>query len=287
MERPQSRLLELPGELRNQILRHLVTQRAPIDLYHAKAELDIDLNVLYVCKQLKEEATAFIYSENTLKVIIESRGTVSSLNFSKYHSICEYRGEEAVQEVHTLYLERFSHFQFQFTGARRSSSLHTILSDIKQHFDNKHVTILLPPTKEAKAIIQGMAPARSTLYPRLNSLLGSFSLFRCASFSVIGAQPGQDLSEHEKLIDVVQSQRPVVDMTREYESAQVSARNVERMLVPDGFFQDYDRLRVDILARLALMCESAKESDLDTFLAHQQEFQSCYKKIDELQWRSP
>ncbi len=287
MAQSQSRLLDLPGEIRNEILRHVVVQRAPIDLYQLKSALDIDLSILRVCKQLKEEASAFVYRDNTLSVTIDSRGTVSSLHFSKYHSICEYRGDEAVNEVRALYLERFSRFQFQFADAKRSRSLHTIMNHIKHHFDNKHVTVVLPPTKETKLTVQGAAPSRSSLYPRLNSPLGSFSLFRCASFCVLGTQPDQDLSEYQKLIDVVQSSRPVIDMTREYENAQVSARNVERMLVPDGFFQDYDRLRVDILARLALLCESAKESDLDNFLSHQQEFEICYKRIEELQWRSP
>ena len=75
-----------------------------------------------------------------------------------------------------------------------------------------------------------------------------------------------DLTQHKKLIELVTSNRPVLDMTREYEDAQCSARNVVRMLVPEGFSQDYERLGDQVFERLAAMCESANRSDQDAFL---------------------
>ena len=130
-----------------------------------------------------------------------------------------------------------------------------------------------------------VSTARVTLYPRITSLLASFSLIRCASMSVSCPVPDYDVSQHDKLCELVMSNEPIVDMTREYEKAERSARNVVKMLIPDGCFQEYERLGDMIFDRLAAMCESANFSDQHAFLARQEEFERHYQEIEELQWR--
>lgn len=282
----RSRLLQLPGELRNQILRYVVTQPEPLDLCNLKAPFNIDVSVMYVCKQLRDEARSFLYHENTLEVGIESMGTVTSLHFSRHHSMCEYRGEEAVKDISSVFLERFSHFQFRFADARKLGSLRRVISAIKHYFHDKHIKVILPPPKERRTAHQAATLQRVSLYPRINSPLSCFSLIRCASLSIISTVFNYDLTQHKMLIELVTSNKPVLDMTRGYEDAQCSARKVVRMLVPDGFFQDYERLGDQVFERLAAMCESVNRSDQDAFLVEQEEFESCYRETEELQWRS-
>ena len=284
--RARSRLLQLPGELRNQILRLIVTQPEPLELCNLKASFDIEVSVMYVCKQLRDEARSFLYHENTLEVGIESMGIVTSPHFSRHHSMCEYRAEEAVKDVSSVFLERFSHFQFRFADARKLGSLRGAISAIKHHFHDKHIKVILPPPKGPRTAHQAATLPRVSLYPRINSPLSCFSLIRCASLSITSTVFNYDPTQHKKLIELVTSNRPVLDMNQEYEAAQCSARNVTRMLVPDGFFQDYERLGYQVFKRLAAMCESANSSDQDAFLDEQEEFERCYREIEELQWRS-
>jgi hypothetical protein len=280
----RSRVLLLPGELRNQILRYVVTQSEPLDLCNLRTPFNIDVSVMYVCKQLRDEARFFLYHENTLELGIESMGTVTSLHFSRHHSMCEYRAEEAVRDISSVFLERFLHFQFRFVDARFLGSLRRTISAIKHYFRNKHIKVILPPPKERGTAYQAATLPRVSLYPYINSPLSCFSLIRCASLSVSSPVFNYNLNQYKKLIELVTSNRPVLDMTREYEDAQCSARNVDRMLVPDGCFQDYERLGDQVFERLAAMCESANRSDQDAFLIEQEEFERCYREIKELQW---
>lgn len=241
---------------------------------------------MYVCKQLSDEARSLLYADNTLEVGIESlRGTVATLHFSRYHSTCEYRAKEANEDISSVFLERFSHFQFRFADARQLGSLRRAINAIKHNFQNKHITVILPPPKERRTPSHAPTAPMVPLYPRINSTLLCFSLIRCASLSIISPVSGYDVTQHKFLVDLVTSNRPVVDMARVYESAQSSARNVKRMLVPDGFFQEYQRLQGRLFRCLAAMCESANRADQDVFLKEQEGFEGWYREVEELQWR--
>ena len=282
----RSRLLELPGELRNQILKYVVTQPEPIDLYNPKASFSIELAVMYACKQLRDEARFPLYHENTLQVGIQTTGKRTYLEISRHHVTCEYRAKEAITEITSLFFDRFSRIQFRFADTRPSGALRETISTLSNCFQGKHLSIILPRPKETKMATQQIATtSRVSLYPRITSLLASFSLIRCALMSVSCPVPDYDVSQHDKLCELVTSHEPVVDMTREYEKAERSARNVVKMLIPDGCFQDYERLGDLIFDRLAAMCESANNSDQHAFLARQEEFQRHYQAIEELQWR--
>jgi len=282
----RSRLLQLPGEVRNQILRHVVTQPEPIALRRLGSSFTIDVNVLHTCRQLRDEARFFLYNENTLEIEIDSLRMITSLHFSKRHSICEYRAEEAIAEVSVTFLERFSRFQFRFLDARRLGSLHRAIGCIKHCFKDKHVTVILPLPKSARAGDDPLVLAAPRLrkYPQLHSPLLPFSLLRCMSFSVRSEDPDYDPTQHEKLVDLVMSDRPIVDMARLYEDAQRSARAVDRMLVPIYVSaQGFDTLRVDVFESMWTMCESAGRSDQDAFLLQAERFENCYRHIQELQ----
>jgi hypothetical protein len=281
VSKPQSRLLQLPRELRNEILSYLVTQPEPLDLCTPGAPFTIETNIMYVCKQIRDESRSLLYHNNTLEVGIEGLGSVCSLHFSRHHSTCEYRAKEAISEISSVFLERFSHFQFRFANARQLGSLRRAVNDIKHQFHGKHITVIPPPPKERR-----IAPSALTvsLYPRITSTLLCFSLIRCASLSISSPVPGYDVTQHEKLVDLVTSDRPVVDMTREYESAQCSARTVGKMLVPDGFGQEYERLRERLFVCLAAMCDSANSADQDAFLVEKGAFEGWYREVEELQW---
>jgi len=283
--RSRSRLLQLPGEVRNQILRHVVTQPEPIALRRPDSPFSIDVSVLYTCKQLRDEARFFLYHENIFEIEIDSLGTITSLHFSKLHSICEYRAEEAIREVSVTFLERFSRFQFRFQDARRLDSLRRAMGYIKHCFKDKHVTVILPSPKPVRAGNDPLTAAmRLRKYPQLHSPLLPFSLLRCASFSVRSDGPDHDPTQHEKLVDLVTSDRPMIDMARLYEDVQRSARAVDKMLVPTYVSTEgFDILRVDVFESMWTMCESASRSDQDAFLLQAEKFEDCYRCIQELQ----
>ncbi len=218
--RQRSLLLQLPFELRSQILRLVVTQAEPIDLCSLEAPFSIDLRVMYVCNQLRDEARPLLYEENTLGVGIESTGQVAFLHFSRYHSLCEYRTQEAVADIVSVFLERFSRFQFRFSvNARNMASLHTAMKAIQYCFLDKHITVILPLQKRFRVARQTPTSATVPFYPRAHNLLSSFSIIRCSSFAITSVFADFDLSQHEKLIRLVTSNEPIIDTALERECA--------------------------------------------------------------------
>ena len=284
----QSLLLQLPFELRSQILRFVVTQPESIDLWAPGAPFSIDVRVMYVCRQLRDEARPLLYDDNTLDICIESRGKITSLHFSRHHLLCEYDAQATVDDIVSVFLGRFSHFRFRFhENARILFSLYRAISAIQACFTDNHITVILPTRKEENSLTRHRAAvlARRTNYPRVDGLLCCFSIIRCRSFSVISPDADHDLGQYEQLTELVTSNRPVVDMTLEFEQAQRAARSVDRMLLPDGLFPEFERLSDQVFQHLAAMGESARTSSQATFLSERDEFYHCYREVANLQWR--
>lgn len=278
-----SPLLQLPGELRNQILRYVVTQPEPIALRRARSPFSIDLSILSCCRQLRDEATGFLYQENVFEVEVDSHGLVTSLHFSKHHLICEYRAEEAVAEISKVFLEKFARFQFRFRDTRTPDSLRGAIKRIAPRLSNKHLTIILPPPRDHRRMPTA-GTTRPRAYPNIVNPLSPFSLLRCASLAVIEDHANYAKSQHEKLIDLVTSGRPSIDMTQQYNDLQRSARAVDRMLMPPVHsLGDYELLRQALFEHMHESCEHANRSDQDAFLQAVGRFEDCYRQMQELQ----
>lgn len=280
---PLSRLLELPGELRNRILRYIVTQSEPITLRHREATFTIDVKILTTCKQLRDEASSLLYHENLFEIEIDSLGSITSLHFSKYQSICEYRTEEAVTEVSALFLDRFSHFQFRLIDARRPDSLRKAIERIEHGLNNKHITVILPPRNPGR----GPTPPSATRirnYPQIVSPLSPFSALRCASFLVLNDDASPADAQFGTLIDLVTSNRPPIRMAQKYHDVQRSARAVDKMLLPSGdLVRDFKKLRTVLFGHVRELCQSVNKSDQDAFVIACEKFESCYRQIEDLQ----
>ena len=256
-------LLQLPFELRSQILRFVVTQAEPIDLWTPEAPFSIDVRVIHVCRQLREEARPLLYDENTLQISIESRGKITSLHFSRHHLLCEYDSQETVEDIISTFLGRFSHFRFRFhENARILFSLYKAITAIQSCFKDKHVKVMLPPRKENDALARHRAAvlARGAGYPRVNGLLSCFSIIRCRSFSVISPDVDHDLNQYEQLIELVTSNRPVVDMTLEFEQAQCVQQGVWiGCCCQTAYFRSLRRLSDRVFQHLAAMGERCED----------------------------
>lgn len=275
--------LQLPGELRNRILRYIVTQPEPITLRHAEAPFTIAINILYTCRQIKEEACSLLYHENVFEIEIDSLGSITSLHFSKYQSLSEYRGEEAVAEVGSVFLDRFSRFQFRLLDARRPDSLRKAIKRIEHSFNNKHVTVILPPPNSTRSLGPPSA-IRPHNYPQINSPLSLFSTLRCASFHVFNSDASSADWQFKSLIDLVKSQRPRIDMAQKYYDVQRSARTVDRMLLRSSdLTRDFELLRTALFEQMREVYENASKSDQDAFVGACETFESCYHQIQELQ----
>ncbi|KAK5062469.1 hypothetical protein LTR84_004541 [Exophiala bonariae] len=282
---PLSRLLELPGELRNRIVRYVVTQPYPIALRQDQEEapFTIDVRILYTCKQLRDEASSFLHDENIFEIEVDSHGSVTSLHFTKYHSICEYRAQEVVSEVSALFLDRFSHFQFRLLDTRSPDSLRKAIQRIAYSLNNKHITVIPPrrnPTRRATAALA----TRVRDYPQIDSPLSPFSTLRCASFSVLDHNGSVADADFGTLIDLVTSGRPPICMAQKYNDVERSARAVDKMLIlPGDLLQDFGKLRTVLFKHLRELCQCANKSDQDTFMIACERFESCYRQIQELQ----
>ncbi|KAK5079381.1 hypothetical protein LTR64_002196 [Lithohypha guttulata] len=286
---PASPLLRLPGELRSQILSYVVAQPTSIVLWPPSAPFSIDLNVLRTCRQLFSEASYLLHHLNTFEVLIESRGSITSLHFSKYHSICEHRAEEAVEEVMRLFVSKFQRFQFRFANSKGRDSLGKTMMAMGELLNDKHVTVVLPPARPDRGSSTAVAGAgRARKYPQIDNLLLPFSLLRCASLKILSNESNprhrDDGKQHQKLIDLVTSNRPIVDMAKQYEDIQRTARGVERMLIRISVSsEEFEMRRIELFEHMWGMCESAHESDQGMFLAKMDEFQRCYQWIQEQQ----
>ena len=216
-----SPLLYLPGELRNQILGYVVSQSESIELYNLQGVFDIDVRVKYVCRQLRDEVRSVLYYGNTLMVRIDNTGTPTSLSFSRHHSICDFSASEAVEDIISIFLQRFSRLRFCFTYIRNPRSLHRALSTTKHYFNGKYISIVLPLSRalHQKVVLP-------SLYYWIRVLLSCFSIIRCASLSVVSIVSNYDLTQHDKLIELVTSNKPVLDMHQEYVDAHCSVSNV-------------------------------------------------------------
>ncbi len=279
---PLSSLLQLPAELRNQILRYLVTQPEPITLYNPDSPFTINVNILYTCRQLRTEATWFLLHKNVFEIAIDSRGPVVSLLFSKYHSVCEYRADEAVAEVSTLFLDRFSHFQFRLPNNRRPDSLRRTMKRIEQGLNNKHVTVVLPPRSLAQSLVPPSA-TRSRNYPHIDNPLSPFSALRCASFNVLDGIASLANAQFGVLIDLVRSDRPPIDMAQRYHDLQRSARAVDRMLPPSSeLVEEFGLLHTALVEHVWEACQAANKSDQDAFIMSCERFEDCYRQIQDL-----
>lgn len=252
-----------------------------------EASFSIDVRVTYVCRQLRDEARPLLYDENTLQIGIESRGKVTSLHFSRHHLLCECNAHETVEDIVSVFLGRFSHFRFRFHGNTRILfTLYRAITAIQACFNEKHIEVILPPCKKQNSIARHRAAVLArTGYPRVDGLLSCFSIIRCRSFSVISPDADHDLSQYEQLIELVTSNRPVVDMTLEFEQAQRAARSVDRVLLPDGLSPEFERLSDRVFQHLAAMGESARMSNQVTFLSERDEFYRRYREVEGLQWR--
>jgi len=279
---PRSRLLQLPCELRDEILRYVVTQSEPMDLIDPEAVLELDLRVMYVCRQLRDEARALLYHENTLAVIVQTKGPVTHVQFSLHDWMTEYSLEKIVDDISSRFLERFARFQFRFADFKQLGSLRRSFDAIKHHFHKRHIQFILPPQKERITTHQALSH-RILLYGCITSPLACFSVIRCGSLSITSHAPDYNLIQHHKLIDLVTSSRPVVDMVREYDNAQHLARSLAKMIVPLVASQDFERLKYQLLVHLAAICQSANMSDQDSFLVKQEDFKKCYREIEDLQ----
>lgn len=284
-ETPQtpSELLQLPGELRNRILRYIVTQPTPITLRHAEAPFTIAINILYTCRQLKEEACSLLYHENVFEIEIDSLGSITSLHFSKYQSLSEYRGEEAVTDIGSVFLDRFSRFQFRLLDARRPDSLRKAIKRIEHSFNNKHITVILPPRNSTRSLIPPPA-IRLRNYPQINSPLSPFSTLRCASFHVFNSDASSADGQFGTLIDLVKSHRPRIDMAQKYNDVQRSARTVDRMLLRSSdMTMDFELLRTALFEQMREVYENASKSDQDAFSVACETFEGYYHQIQDLQ----
>lgn len=277
-----SQLLKLPGELRNQILRNLVTQQEPIRFYNAIPNHRLEPNILRVCHQLRDEAM-FIYNrENTLDIKVDSRNTIASMHFSRHHSISEYRAKEAIEEIVTVFLHRFHRFQFSFEDTKRLDSFRKSIWMVKDHFRGKHISVTLPPLKSLSSET-AQPSSRRGKYPQINSPTSVFSVIRCKSFSVVAFYPGQDLTQYDTLRDLVTSERPVVNMAKTYEDIQRSARALDKMLLPLNMsVEEFDTLRADLFEHTWTMCEAANVSDQDRFSEATRMFEEGYRQLQDV-----
>lgn len=282
LRRPECPLLQLPAELRNQILRYVVTQPEPIALHELGAPFTINVNILSTCRQLRDEARYFLYHENVLGIGIDSRGSVSSLLFSRSHSICEYRAEEPVAEASALFLDRFSHFQIRLLNRSRPDSLRMAIKRIERGFKTKHITVVLPPRNPVQPLMTPSAtPFRN--YPQIFNPLLPFATLRCASFNVLRSDGSPANSHFGTMIDLVTSERPSIDMAQKYHDVQRSARAVQRMLLPPSdLLQHFDVLCTALFEHVRELCQSANASDQDAFVIACEKFECCYRQLQDL-----
>ncbi|KAJ9617251.1 hypothetical protein H2200_000972 [Cladophialophora chaetospira] len=278
----QCRLLRLPAELRIQILRYLVTQTEPITLHQPDAPFTIDVNILSTCRQLRDEARPFLYRGNVLDIGIDSRGSVSSLLFSRSHSICEYRAEEAVNEVSGLFLDRFSRFQIRLLNRSRPDSLRMAIKRIEHGFKSKHVTVVLPSRTPGQLPMMQPGP-RFRLYPQLSNPLLPFATLRCASFNVLYSDASPANVQFGGMMDLVTSNRPCIDMSQRCHDVHRSARAVQRILLPaSNLFHEFDKLCTALFEHVWELCQCANKSDQDAFVIACEKFDYCYCQLMEL-----
>ena len=267
--------LALPGELRNRILRYVVTQPEPVALRYRDAPFSIDVNILYTCKQLRDEARSFLYDENVFEIEVDGQGLTASLHFSRRHSICEYRSPEAITEVSDLFLKTFRNFRFRLLDARWPDSLRRTIKYIEPCLANKRLTVILPP---------GRRPRNDRRYPVIGNPLASFSILRCASFEVVSSDGSRNDPQFSQLIELVTSDREPIDMAQQYYDIQRSMRAVDKMLLPsDNLLRDFNDLRNELSDHVRQICDSVNRSDQDAFLLIRARFEDLYCQIRDLE----